>query len=123
MTSGFTNGIVQTKGEVLLRVGTAVIGDIGAGSGSQTVTGYFTSATKSTPGGSVSILSIVYPDLGFVPKVMVSINSNGTPGLDNDIAPPIVDSLTSTGFEVYMEETVSVIQNITLMCVLFQEFA
>ena len=121
MSSGFINGITEIKGESLIRAGTAVIGDIGAAAGAQAVTGYFSSANKVNPSGSSSRLSVVYPDLGFIPVVIVTINSIGTESLDNDVTLPIIRNITSTGFDVFFEETASVLQNIILMAILVSQ--
>lgn len=122
--SGFTNGILSVKGKSLFRVGSVAVGDVGAGSGAVAVTGYFTSASKTSVGtGSAnSTITIVYPDLEFVPVILMSVLSLGTVGLDNDILTPIVGSITSTGCIVYLEETSQVTQNIDIKMILVNEF-
>ena len=119
--SGFTNGVVEIKSEDMVRVGTAHVGDVGGSTGAQAVTGYFTSASTAS-GGSTTTLSVVYPDLGFVPIVIISNESLNSLALDNDVKYPVVDDITSTGFSVFYEETVASVQNIQLMAVLFYEF-
>jgi len=119
--SGFRNGVPQVKDEDMVRVGTAHVGDIGSSSGAQAVSGYLTSASTSSV-ASATTLTVVYPDLGFVPVVIVTDKSLGTLGLDNDTRPPPIYNITSTGFNALFEETAAGAQDITLMIALFYEF-
>lgn len=94
--------------------GTVTISDIGSGTSAST-SGYFTSASKSNPSGSESLITINFPDLGttnYTP--MISITSLGTSSDDNEIKVPLIKNITSSSFNVYFEETSSVVQNLRI---------
>ena len=92
-------------------VGYVDIDDIGAGT-TATVGGDLSSATK-TNGSGISTITVNFPDLGHTNySVQITTESQGTIGLDNDIYPPVVDTKTSSSFEIYAEELASVVQDL-----------
>jgi hypothetical protein len=109
-------GVTGATGEALQRIaGTVLIGDIAGGTtGSVTVSGDITSATKTNPSGRSNIV-INFSSLGttnYIP--MLSFTSFGTADDDNDFESPIIRNITATSFEVWFDETNSVTQNITM---------
>lgn len=109
-------GATGATGAALQRiVGTVLIGDIAGGTtGSITVTGDITSATKTNPSGRSNIV-VNFSSLGttnYIP--MLSFTSFGTADDDNDFESPIIRNMTATSFEVWFDETNSVTQNIRM---------
>ena len=102
-----------------------LVGDIGGGtSGSISVAGYITSCNKVNDGGAgTSTLTVVWPGLPFgAPSSNFDINlqigvraRSGGSTFDNDLAVPISYDITNTGCTIFLEETTSNVQNITLM--------
>jgi len=98
--------------------GSVTISDIGTGTSTSTA-GYITSASKSNPTASESLVTINFPDMGSTNySPMISISSLGTSSDDNEIKSPVIKNVTQTSFDVYFEETANVIQNLKINVVL-----
>jgi hypothetical protein len=114
LTSNGTGG--ASWGKKML-AGVVTFGDINSGSGSLTVTGDISSATKD---GGGTRLVINFPDLGNTNYVAIITmestrsNSDGSLSQDNDLSTPIILEKTSSSFRVMLEETGSVVQSLKI---------
>ena len=93
--------------------GTVSIGDINAGT-AVSVSGGITSATKTNNGGR-STITVNFTSLGttnYIP--MISFTSLGNANDDNDFEAPIIRNITASSFEIFLDETNSVIQNLRI---------
>ncbi|MFN8358426.1 MAG: hypothetical protein U0264_00800 [Candidatus Kapaibacterium sp.] len=98
--------------------GSVTIGDVANGT-STTSSGYITSASKSNPSSTESLITIQFPDLGTTNySPIISISSLGTSSDDNEIKVPLIKNVTSSSFDVYFEETTGVVQNLRINVVL-----
>jgi microcystin-dependent protein len=100
-------------------VGYVDAGDIGAGGTSSIPFGGFVvSATKSYPADYCSIITVTH-NLGLTGAQDIQISNRGltvsAPSTDNDVAPPLVYNVTANSFQVFMQETAGVEQNLRLM--------
>ncbi len=98
--------------------GSVTISDIGTGT-STSIAGYITSASKSNPSGTESLVTINFPDMGTTNySPMITISSLGTSSDDNEIKLPLIKNITSSSFDVYFEETANVVQDLKINVVL-----
>lgn len=93
--------------------GTIDVGDVGGTpTGSLTVTGDLTSATK-TNAGAASTIAVVYPNMGNPPIVSMMLEStSAAKDASNDLEEPIILNITSTGLDIYLFETGSTGQDL-----------
>ena len=91
-----------------------VVGDVGSASGSATVSGFVTSAsmTSLSIGNSGTTVDISY-SLPSVPHLQVTYEADINTQ-NNDVSAPMVWNISNTGAKIWMEESASVVQNITL---------
>ncbi len=102
--------------------GTIALGDVGAGAGALTVTGGLVSASRTTPVAGQTLLSVVYATTNFVnPIVQFSLESLANANIDNDLEEPVFEALTGTGFDIFLDETNSVLQNLTIHVVITEQ--
>jgi Concanavalin A-like lectin/glucanases superfamily len=88
------------------------VGDIGGTSGVLSIGGNITSASATTTIGT-STITVNFTDQGsllYVP--MLSFHSMGTLNDDNDLEEPIIFNRTTSSFQIYLDETLSVLQNL-----------
>jgi hypothetical protein len=93
--------------------GYVLIGDVASGI-STAVGGGITFASKSNSGSS-STITVNFPDQGntnFVP--IISIISLGTADDDNDLETPVILNVTSTSFDIFLNETNGTTQDIRI---------
>jgi hypothetical protein len=99
--------------------GSVYISDINSGT-TVTVAGGITSAIKTNPTGR-SVIIVYFNDLGttnYLP--MLSFTSLGNADDDNDFESPIVRNINTNSFEIYLDETNSVVQNLRINIVIVQ---
>jgi hypothetical protein len=97
--------------------GYVLIGDVASGI-STAVGGDISFASKSNSGSS-STITVNFNDQGstnFVP--MISIISLGTADDDNDIETPVILNVTSTSFDIFLNETNGTTQDIRINVIL-----
>lgn len=103
------------------RTGTVVVGDIGGGStGALTVSGGILSATKTNPAGGDSSIVITYTNKGYIPNIFITVLNEIAGSSVNDIAVPVLQANSSTTATIYLEETSSATQVITLRILLIK---
>ena len=102
------------------RTGTIVVGDIGSGTGSLSVSGCILSASKTNPAGGDSSIVITYTNKGYIPNIFITVLNEITGSDVNDIAVPVLQSNSSTTATIYLEETSSVTQVVTLRILLIK---
>lgn len=95
--------------------GTVSSGDVAGTTGALAVSGGIISASAVTPGANQQRISIVYATIAFNnPVVTFSLESFANENNDNDLEAPILKNLTGTGFEIFLHETNSVVQNLKI---------
>lgn len=93
--------------------GYVLIGDVASGI-STAVGGNIIFATKSNAGSS-STITVYFADQGntnFVP--MISLQSLGTADDDNDVETPVILNVTSTSFDIFLNETNGTTQDLRI---------
>jgi hypothetical protein len=97
--------------------GYVLIGDVASGI-STAVGGDISFASKSNSGSS-STITVNFEDQGntnFVP--MISLISLGTADDDNDVETPVILNVTSTSFEIFLNETNGTTQDLRINVIL-----
>ena len=97
--------------------GYVLIGDVASGI-STAVGGDISFASKSNSGSS-STITVNFEDQGntnFVP--MISLTSLGTADDDNDVETPVILNMTSTSFDIFLNETNGTTQDLRINIVL-----
>jgi hypothetical protein len=97
--------------------GYVLIGDVASGI-STAVGGDISFASKSNSGSS-STITVNFTDQGntnFVP--MISLSSLGTADDDNDVETPVILNVTSTSFDIFLNETNGTTQDLRINIIL-----
>jgi len=97
--------------------GYVLLGDVASGI-STTVGGDVSFASKSNSGSS-STITVNFEDQGntdFIP--MITITSLGTADDDNDVETPVILNVTSTSFDIFLNETNGTTQDIRINIIL-----
>ncbi len=97
-------------------VGSVSVGDIGAGTSIAAFSGFVASATK-TNSGLTSTVTVTH-NLGLTGNQAIQVtylSVGGNPNTDNNVLPAFVFNVTANSFQVFIEETTGVGQNIGLM--------
>lgn len=101
-----------------MTVGYVNVGDINNGNGSLSVGGGLSSASKSSGNGR-STVRVNFPAQGsYVP--MISFQSLGNEDNDNDLEQPVIITVASTYFTVFLDETSSTSQNLRMFVMLMK---
>lgn len=100
-----------------LQVGTIDVGPLDGSAGALGVTGILTSATAAISGAGTRVVAVVYPDLGSVPTISVTVLAQGVPAQDSQIEPPVISAITATGFQLDLAQTAAVVQDIGIALV------
>lgn len=92
--------------------GQAAVGDVGGTPGSISVSGDFSSGSKATNtfGEAGSLVTLTWPARGAAPKCAVCTMSGSTT-TDNDIAVPLLTSLSDGQVQFQLEENANVVQS------------
>lgn len=118
-----TKNYIDTLISNTFRTGNVAVGDIGGTSGTVnlTVSGGVLAATKRN-GYSIgdSFIDITYADKGYIPNIFVFVLNNMSNSNANDIDVPVLQSNTNTTARIYLEETQSIAQSVTLNVLLIK---
>lgn len=119
-----TKNYIDTLISNTFRTGNVAVGDIGGTSGTVnlTVSGGVLAATKRNGYYSTgdSFIDITYADKGYIPNIFVFVLNNMPSSSANDISVPVLQSSTNTTARIYLEESQSVIQSVTLNIMLIK---
>jgi len=108
----------QPSNKILIE-GTVNIGNIG-GTGSLTVTGGFTSASKTDLGGGSILVTINFPTIGTQNYIMNYNYLNNVVASNMDTYPPIIRTKISTSLSFTIEEGSGTTQDLTMLIQLKQ---
>lgn len=118
-----TKNYIDTLISNTFRTGNVAVGDIGGTSGTVnlTVSGGVLAATKRN-GYSTgdSFIDITYADKGYIPNIFVFVLNDMSSSNANDIGVPVLQSNTNTTARIYLEETQSRTQSVTLNVLLIK---
>jgi hypothetical protein len=120
-TKLFVQNLIVTILAQYIRTGTVYVGDVGGvPTGTVTVAGDITSASKTNPSSSSTTITINYANLGYTPLVFCQWFDTTSTSVANDIWVPTVQSRSTTQAKIYLEETGTVGQNGTLHIILIK---